>query len=144
MKVFANTLSKVKTELARLLTQMYPDMNEAIAYHTQENFREWFGILFDLHKWEATTTMIDIDTIQYVQSKMEVAKTEIDDYQGIEDLGYITVVTIESEYHLLDGYHRILLAKDREIDTVKAVVWKKGQNMHSNCQKIKQLILDNL
>ena len=144
MKSVENTLNKIKDEVALLLREMYPELLEAIDYHKQENFQEWFAMLFEGHKWKASTIIVDTKLIITSESRMDMVEQEIESYQGLPDLGYITIVPLEGEYHLIDGYHRFLLAKEREIDTLKAVLWTKTPNMHPNCQKIKQLIINNL
>jgi|VirMetMinimDraft_7_1064189.scaffolds.fasta_scaffold125988_2 hypothetical protein len=144
MKKIDNTLIKIKDEVALLLRGMYPELLEAIEYHKQEHFQEWFAFLFEADKWQASTDLINIRDIQTSATKSMAANRELETYQGLPDLGYMSVVLIDGKYHLIDGYHRVLLARERGFDALKCVIWKKELNMHQNCQKIKQLIINNL
>jgi hypothetical protein len=146
MGIFGKTMEKISGQVADLLVEMYPNLDKVIRFHEEENFNEWFALLWDLHKWNLDPISIYTDHISVVKSKVKKIANTIDNYEGLEDLGYFTLVmTDENEYHLLDGYHRLALAKRRDIKFIdKAVYWHKGQNSHPNCLKITRLIRENL
>ncbi len=144
MTKIENTLRKIRDKIKPLLLEMYPDLSEAIESHYQENFNEWFGMLFKLHEWEVKAGIVNIDELVMSQSKTAEVREELLDYEGLSDYGYISVVFLEGEYHLIDGYHRVLIARENEITHLKACIWEKVPNNHENCNKIKQLIIKNL
>ena len=44
------TLMKIRDKIKPLLLEMYPNMSEAIDFHWQESYQEWFGMLFKLNE----------------------------------------------------------------------------------------------
>ena len=139
------TLKKIKDDIKPLLIEMYPDLSEAISFAHQDNFQEWFGMLFEMHKWNAKADLIDIKDLILSNKRTEEVLKELEGYIEMTDFGYISVVSMEDGYHLIDGYHRVLLiAKEQEMLQLKGIVWSKGPNLHPNCAKIKKLIINNL
>ena len=143
MAIISETLKNISVKVESLLIEMYPNLSEAIAFHAIENQKEWFAMLFTLHKWQASSAVIDQNTIHTQEYREAAVLKEIEGYSDV-DYGYITVVLMEGEYHLVDGYHRVFIARQEGVDKLKAVVWEKKPNNHPNCQKIKDLILKNL
>lgn len=138
------TLIKIKDKIESLLLEMYPNMSESITFHKQEGYQEWFGMLFKLSEWQLRPGMIDINDIEMSNSRTEEVKVELEAYEGIEDYGFISVVEMENRFHLIDGYHRVLVARDIGISQLRGCIWKKESNTHPNCAKIKNLIINNL
>lgn len=141
-----NTLIKIRDEVKPLLIEMFPNMVAEINFAYEDNFQEWFGMLFELNKWLVHPGMIAIGGDQLVMStsKLKETRAELESYEGLEDYGFISTVLIENEFHLIDGYHRVLKARDIGISQVRGCVWTKAKNVHPNCGKIKQLIIKNL
>lgn len=135
---------KIRDKVKPLLLEMYPNMQEAIDFHWQEGYQEWFGMLFKLNEWQLRPGMIDINDIEMSQSRTEKVKVELEAYEGIEDYGFISVVEMENRFHLIDGYHRVLVARDIGISQLRSCIWKKEPNTHENCEKIKKLIINNI
>lgn len=144
MAKIEQTLMKIRDKIKPLLLEIYPDMSELISFHHQEGFQEWFGMLFKLDEWQLRTGMIDINLIEMSDSRIEKIKDELEDYEGIEDYGYISTVEMENEFHLIDGYHRVLVARQQGLLQLKGCIWSKKTNTHKNCAKIKKLIIENL
>lgn len=146
MAKIEQTLMKIRDKIKPLLLEVFPDMKEEIEFAYEDNFQEWFGMLFDLHKWLVHPGMIAIGGDQLVMSttRLKQARAELKDYEGLKDYGFISTVLIENEFHLVDGYHRVLKARDIGISQVRGCVWTKAKNVHPNCGKIKQLIINNL
>ena len=146
MAKIEQTLMKIRDKIKPLLLEVFPDMKEEIEFAYEDNFQEWFGMLFDLHKWLVHPGMIAIGGDQLVMSttRLKQARAELKDYEGLKDYDFISTVLIENEFHLVDGYHRVLKARDIGISQVRGCVWTKAKNVHPNCSKIKQLIINNL
>ena len=139
------TLMKIRDKIKPLLLEMYPNMQESISFHHQEGYQEWFGMLFKLNEWQLRPGMIDIDNIEMSEKSINKALIENQDNTGIiEDYGFISVVEMDGKFHLIDGYHRVLVARDTGISQLRGCIWKKEPNTHENCEKIKKLIIDNL
>jgi hypothetical protein len=140
------TLMKIRDEIKLLLLEIYPNMVESISFHWEEGYQEWFGMLFQLNAWELRSGMIDINDIQMSESRTEEVRKEMtaECFKNIEDYGFISVVEMDNKFHLIDGYHRVLIAKDIGISQLRGCVWKKEYNNHKNCEKIKLLIINNL
>jgi len=138
------TLMKIRDKVKPLLLEMYPNMQESIDFHWQEGYQEWFGMLFKLNEWQLRPGMIDINDIEMSQSRTEEVTLELEAYEGIEDYGFISVVEMENRFHLIDGYHRVLVARNIGISQLRGCIWKKEPNTHENCGKIKKLIIDNI
>mgnify|MGYP000877741051 CR=1 FL=1 len=140
------TLKKIKDDVKPLLDEMYPDLKEGIAFAYQDDFQEWFGMLFDMPKWQMKSGLINIEKLIDSMSERRAIETSVglEDYERITDFGYISVVDIEGEHHLIDGFHRVLVAKQRDLLQLKGVIWEKKSNNHPNCAKIRKLIINNL
>lgn len=132
------TLIKIKEDIKPLLVEMFPHLEKQIQFAYEDDFQEWFGMLFDLKSWSMSSSTIGIEKF----AKDSLA--DIRGYEGLKDFGYISVVLIEGDYQLVDGYHRVLVASQRGLLQLEGVVWEKKLNDHHNCEKIKQLIIDNL
>lgn len=146
MHTFEKTMKKVSGQVADLLVEMYPHLHEAIRFHEKENFNEWFALLWDIHKWNLDPIAIYTDHISTIKTRVNAVAPTIDNYEGLKELGYFSLVmTDKNEYHLIDGYHRLALAKRRKIKFLdKVVYWHKGENSHTNSLKIRRLIRENL
>jgi hypothetical protein len=146
MEKIEQTLIKIKEDIKPLLIEIFPAMEEEIKFACEDNFQEWFGMLFELQKWLVHPSMIAIGGDQLVMqtSKLKEARAELIDYDTLKDYDFISVVLIKNELHLIDGYHRVLKARDIGISQLRGCVWNKAQNVHPNCGKIKQLIINNL
>lgn len=138
------TLMKIRDKIKPLLLEMYPGLSEAISFHWQEGYQEWFGMLFKLREWQLRPGMLDINDIITSDTKELEARGELESYEGLEDYGFISAVEMEDRFHLIDGYHRVLIARDNGMLQLKACIWKKEENLHENCDKIRKLIIDNL
>jgi len=138
------TLIKIKDKIRPLLIEMYPNMVESINFHNQEAYQEWFGMLFKLNEWQMRPAMIDINDIEMSESRTKEVQVELEAYEGIEDYGFLSFVEMEDRFHLIDGYHRVLVAREIGISQLRSCIWKKETNTHENCAKIKKLIIDNL
>jgi hypothetical protein len=140
------TLIKIKEEIKPLLIEMFPAMEEEIKFTCEDNFQEWFGMLFELQNWLVHPDMIAIGGDQLVMqtSKLKEARAELIDYDTLKDYDFISVVLMENEFHLIDGHHRVLKARDIGISQLRGCVWTKEPNNHKNCGKIKQLMINNL
>lgn len=140
------TLKKIKRDIKPLLTEIFPEMEEEIKFAYEDNFQEWLGMLFSLDEWLVHPDMIFITADKLVTSttKLKTARQELKNYEGLEDYDFISVVLIEGEIHLLDGYHRVLKAREIGINQLRGCVWVKAKNTHPNCARIKQLIINNL
>jgi hypothetical protein len=144
MKDIKKTLERIKDDLKVLLDDMYPNLKESIALAHKEHFKEWFAMLFEINKWHLEGRLICVDKLILVDKLENKAKEELEDYQLMEDLSWISAIEQSKELFLLDGYHRVLLAKERDLKELKGVVWRKEPNFHKNCTLIKNLIFNNL
>jgi len=165
MANIVNTLIKVKDQIKPLLIEIFPDCEEAINFQYEDNFQEWFGMLFKLEEWDLTMEEFWVQSLEMSESRIKKCKEELKSYEGLEDFGIISVVKMEHEYigavplddgyfhespemeienHLVDGYHRVLIAKKRGLSKLKGCAWEKHPNDHPNCKKIKNLIINNL
>ena len=144
MGQITQTLIKIKEDIKPLLTEMYPNLIELIDFVHRDNYQEWAGMLFNLIEWQISPELIDINTLTLSDIKSKKVAKELDDYVGMTDFGYISVVVMDGEQHLIDGYHRVLTAKEQGIRQLKGGVWTKEPNTHENCAKIKNLIINNL
>lgn len=138
------TLMKIKDNIKPLLLEVYPNMQEEIEFAYQDNFQEWFGMLFELSKWQLRPGMIDINLIEMSDSRIKEVSNDLKDYEGIKDYGFISAVEMDGNLHLIDGYHRVLVAKNIGISQIRGCIWQKNQNTHVNCDKIKKYIINNL
>lgn len=144
MAKIEQTLMKIRDKIKPLLLEMYPDMSELISFHHQEGFQEWFGMLFKLNEWQLRTGMIDIHDIEMSDSRITEVMGELDNYEGLTDWGYLSTVEMENKLHLIDGYHRVLIARNEGMSQLRGCIWKKEKNTHKNCGEIKKLIIENL
>ena len=139
------TLKKIREKIKPLLLEIYPNMQEGIQFAYEDNFQEWFGMLFKLNEWQMRPGMIGLKHLEMSKKLIIKARKENQDREGdIEDYGYVSVVQIENDFHLIDGYHRVLEAQDEGMLQLKGVIWEKQPNYHENCAKIKKLIIDEL
>jgi hypothetical protein len=138
-------LIKTKDRIKDLLIEMKPEMEKEIELAYKDNFNEWFGMLFQLDKFDLRPGLIDINNIKMSKSKLKEAQSEMLLYENLRDLHYISMVQIGQEYHLIDGYHRVIKARKANIDVLKATIWTKVEhNDHKNVPKIRGLIMDNI
>lgn len=138
------SFKKVRGQIMDLLIEIWPGQAEAIKFAHDDNFKEWAAMLFKLDMWQMKPHVFDLDTLEMSQTTTEAAMAELESYEGLTDYKYITGVEIADDIHLLDGYHRVLLAKKRRVNSIPGVLWYKEENTHPNCAKVKRLILDNL
>lgn len=136
------TLMKTRDKIKPLLVEMFPDCEDAIQFQYEDGFQEWFGMLFTLKDWKLTPKTLDIADIQMSKSKTRKSEDELFSYEGLEDFGIISVVLMEGEFHLIDGYHRTVLAKQRGLLQLEGCVWEKVSNNHENCTKIRTIIIN--
>lgn len=146
MTDIAKTLRKIRDDIEPLLREIFPDCAEEIEFACEDNFQEWFGMLFKLEEWLVHPAMIEIgsDKLVMSSSKLKEARAELDDYEGLKNYDFISTVLIENEFHLIDGYHRVLKARELGISQLRGCVWTKAKNVHPNCGKIRELIIKNL
>lgn len=139
-----NILVKIKDKIKPLLILMFPLCQKSIEFQYKDDFKEWFGMLFKLNNWNLEEKSINISKLHL--SKTQIKKSEIDLhlYEDIENFGIISTVEINNELHLIDGYHRVLIARQRGLEKLQGCVWSKIKNKHINCDLIKNLILKNL
>ena len=140
------TLIKIKDDVKPLLIEMFPNSWESIEFAYEDNFREWLAMLFDLQKWYLRSDIISIEEGKlFLQTnKLKKVREELVNYTTLEDYDFISVVLMGNELHLIDGYHRVLKARDSGIAHLKGCVWEKAPNKHPNCAKIRELIIKNL
>lgn len=141
------TLIKIKSRIADLLVEIFPNCKEEIEFACKDDFKEWFGMLFKLNEWQMRPGMIAIDKDSLVMSSTLLNKAREENKNNgndIEDYGFISVVIIDGEFHLIDGYHRVLIAQEKGIISLRGIIWEKKPNSHVNCSKIKKLIIDEL
>lgn len=144
MPNFRKTLIKIKDEIKPLLFEVFPDCAEAIEFQYKEDFQEWFSMLFNISDWTMKMVDVDINKIYLNKNNESEARENLESYEGLEDYGIFSLVTIKGRFHMIDGYHRVLIAKKENISHIKCCVWEKTPNTHKNCDIIKQLILENL
>ena len=140
------TLIKVKGEIKPLLLEMFPDCLEAIEAAYTDDFQEWFGMLFHMPSWRVKPGLINLNKLITNPRLDKVSEVEVKD-EGFDDdmdYGYISVVEIGGDHHLVDGYHRVFIAQENGMEQLKGVIWKKYPNDHPNCSIIKKLILNAL
>lgn len=138
-------LTKTKDRIKDLLIEMKPEMVKEIELAYKDNFNEWFGMLFQLDKFDLRPGLIDINNIKMSKSKLKEAQSEMLLYKNLIDLHYISMVQIGQEYHLIDGYHRVIKARKAGIGVLKATIWTKVEhNDHKNVPKIRGIIMDNI
>lgn len=146
-----------------LLVEMYPEHREYLAYHysgTGKHFNELVGILFDLPSWELRGPIeISPSEVYISERRNQIMKEEYKNHlKGGEDSDFfrfdrtkakdvnfetlppITVVQPDDKYRILDGYHRVFLAKKAE-KSLTGYVWQKSSNNHPNAEKIRKLSL---
>ena len=144
MNKIEQTLMKIRDDIKPLLIEMYPKMSESISFHWQEGYKEWFGMLFKLNEWQIRPGMIDINDIVMSETRTKEVELDLESYEGIEDYGFISIVEMEGSFHLIDGYHRVLVARNIGISQLRGCIWAKIPNPHVNCAKIKNIIINNL
>ena len=127
-----------------LLIEMFPKLKEEILFAYKEDFQEWFGMIFEMHKWMMyRDPKIVVNDLILLDSR---AKEVAEDLAGYEDVSpnHISVVEINGKRHLVDGFHRIIMAKKKSIKTVSGVLWVKVPNPHDNCILLKKELIKYL
>ena len=127
-----------------LLIEMWPESAEQIKFAHDDNFKEWASMLFQLKIWDLKPCIVEVQNLHMLESLKDTAEKELESYKDLEDYGYISVAKMGEDLHLMDGYHRVLLAKQRGTKLLDGALWVKAENNHPNCQKIKKLIINNL
>lgn len=153
-------------EIYNLLLGMFPNAKEIIDYHFNDElgqpFAEWRRLIFEIDNYVLTgPTFVDPQKIELDDETMTDRQTKYDQYIKDKDAGKqamyfrdnntdprnidfsklppVTLMdTGGGNYELVDGAHRIFLAKKAN-KQLKAYIWKKQKNTHPNVAKIKAL-----
>lgn len=158
------TIKKSK-EIYNLLSNMFPNAKEVIDYHFKDElgqpFAEWRRLIYEIDNYVLTgPKMVNPDLIelddetitdrqakynQYIKDKeagkpAQYFRGNDTDPRSIDfsKLPPITLIAVGGKYELVDGAHRIFLAKQAN-KPLKAYIWVKQKNTHPNVAKIKSL-----
>lgn len=147
-------LEIIKDEIYELLLEMYPEHSDIIKYHYNFAFSEWFNLLYNLHLYTIDKQeFIPLDKILVFEDRKKQLDLEYENYKKGKslflkpsDIHLETITLIEKDglYYIVDGYHRVYLARLNQKNSIKACIWKNKQNIHSNCRAIKNLIIEHL
>ncbi len=156
-KDIENLLKNNANQIALLLLQMYPDYEEIIKYHQQQEvpFNEWFAFLFGGLKWKLEGPKeIPVHKIRISESKFREVEGDFKNpdkgYQILAEnfdtkkLGYLTVVNLKGEYEILDGWHRFYLLNSIDFVNVPAYEWIKTPNDNEYSRAIRDLIVNKI
>ncbi len=153
-------------QIYSLLLGMFPNAKEIIDYHFNDElgqpFAEWRRLIFEIDNYVLTgPTFVNPQKIELDDETMTDRQTKYDQYIKDKDAGKqamyfrdnnadprnidfsklppVTLMdTGGGNYELVDGAHRIFLAKKAN-KQLKAYIWKKQKNTHPNVAKIKAL-----
>lgn len=152
---------KYPNEIYQLLLQMFPDQEEIIAYHYNDElgvpFAEWRKKIYDIKDWVLEgPTMISPNKIHMDKEDMLNRQEKYDKYISGESKKYfrdsdadprdidftkvpaVTLEKIETGYTVDDGMHRVFLAKMLN-KPLNAYIWVKKQNNSPFVEEIEKL-----
>jgi hypothetical protein len=133
-----------RDEVKELLTEMFPKLKEEILFAYKEDFQEWFGMIFEMHKWMMyRDPKIVVKDLILLDSRVKEVENDLTKYEDVSP-NHISVVEINGKRHLVDGFHRIGMAKKKSIETVSGVLWVKVPNPHGNCFLLKKELIKYL
>lgn len=158
------TIKKSK-EIYNLLSNMFPNAKEVIDYHFKDElgqpFAEWRRLIYEIDNYVLTgPKMVNPDLIELDDETISDRQTKYNQYIKDKEAGKpaqyfrgndtdprsidfsklppITLIAVGGKYELVDGAHRIFLAKQAN-KPLKAYIWVKQKNTHPNVAKIKSL-----
>jgi hypothetical protein len=148
-------------EIYNLLLNMFPDKEEIITYHYNDEmgypFAEWRRKIHDIREWVLEgPIVVNPEEIQMEEEFWDDRKEKFDDYvSGKSDryfrdnksdprnidfskLPPVTLVKFDDIYEVNDGGHRVFLAKMMN-KPLKSYVWVHKQNDSPYVEEIEKL-----